>query len=377
MGRSERSKSEYPAAMRAARRAALHILLPAATRERGELAPAPQPRRVVPGVSVLRQPPHGGHARHQSQAQPTVDAYSGHRSSLSETQLEPARARSYRLSLPAARCLDRAPQPSLEHRYYVCSDARRLSLPGCHHGLVQPFRAQLGTLQYDGGRLLSSRVGGRISLRSARNLELRSGLAIHRRGFPGAVETARCGDQHGRPRPGSGQRLHRAPLAQFEIRTNLPWRLRRRGRIVRGTGTLLPFLQSPASAPGPRLSHAGRPLPSPLTAEVTAIMGGAAPHTPRDLTLFSSRVDGLALVVHGDCRTMVGLDRRIGQRRDATRAPNQARSGWRPSGRLLVSPLHHLRTAEILSKQWGPPHSSFLISSALRARSAASRSASA
>jgi integrase len=85
------------------------------------------------------------------------------------------------------------------------------------------------------------------------------------------------------------------------------------------------------------------------------MMGGAAPHAPRDLTQFSSRVDGFSFVTIRDCRTMEGLDRRIGQRRDATRAPTQARSGWRPSGRLLVSPLHHLRTAEILSKRWGPP----------------------
>src|SRR5215471_13204094 len=35
----------------------------------------------------------------------------------------------------------------------------------------------------------------------------------------------------------------------------------------------------------------------------------------------------------------------------------QARSGWRPSGRLLVGPLHHLRTPQILSKRWGPPQS--------------------
>ncbi len=33
----------------------------------------------------------------------------------------------------------------------------------------------------------------------------------------------------------------------------------------------------------------------------------------------------------------------------------QARSGWRPSGRLLVSPPHHLTNGEILSKQPGPP----------------------
>jgi len=85
------------------------------------------------------------------------------------------------------------------------------------------------------------------------------------------------------------------------------------------------------------------------------MMGGSAPHAPRDLSLFSSRVDGFALVLLSDCRTMKGLDRRIGQRRDATRAPIQARSGWRPSGRLLDTPPHHLGNGEILSKQWGPP----------------------
>ena len=86
------------------------------------------------------------------------------------------------------------------------------------------------------------------------------------------------------------------------------------------------------------------------------MMGGAAPHTPWDLSLFFSRVDGFAFATIRDWRKIEGLDRRIGQRRDATRAPIQARSGWRPSGRLLVSPLHHLRTAEILSRRWGPPH---------------------
>jgi len=68
------------------------------------------------------------------------------------------------------------------------------------------------------------------------------------------------------------------------------------------------------------------------------MMGGAAPHAPRDLALFSSRVDGLTFVTIRDCHTMEGLDRRIGQRRDATRAPTQARSGWRPSGRLPGQP---------------------------------------
>src|ERR1700722_17548405 len=55
------------------------------------------------------------------------------------------------------------------------------------------------------------------------------------------------------------------------------------------------------------------------------------------------------------CRKIERLDRRIGQRRDATRAPTQARNGWRSSGRLLVTPLHHLSDGQILSNLWGPP----------------------
>src|SRR5579872_11076 len=51
------------------------------------------------------------------------------------------------------------------------------------------------------------------------------------------------------------------------------------------------------------------------------------------------------------------LDRRIGQRRDATRAPTQARNGWRPSA-TLISPLHHLRTTDFLSKRCGTPQTS-------------------
>jgi hypothetical protein len=44
------------------------------------------------------------------------------------------------------------------------------------------------------------------------------------------------------------------------------------------------------------------------------------------------------------------------QRRDATRAPIQARNGWRSSDRLLINPPHHLRNAKTLSRLWGPPH---------------------
>src|SRR5437899_1939329 len=51
---------------------------------------------------------------------------------------------------------------------------------------------------------------------------------------------------------------------------------------------------------------------------------------------------------------MEGLDRRIGQRRDATRAPNQAWSGWRCAGqsKLVVAELGSKRYG---LRQRGPP----------------------
>ena len=132
---------------------------------------------------------------------------------LSETELEPSGARPRGLSLPAARRLNRAAQPSLEHRYYVYSDAWRLPLSGRRHGLVQPLRAQLGTLQHYGDRLLPGRAGERVPLRPTRNLELRSGFAVHLGRVSGAAEEARHLHQHGWTRPRPGQCFHRAAVA--------------------------------------------------------------------------------------------------------------------------------------------------------------------
>src|SRR5215831_3741806 len=357
MDRSATFRSERATAMRPPRCAALDLLLSVTAGEHGEPASAAEARRAVLGLPVFRQPSHGRHAGSRPQAHPAIDADSGNRSSLSETESESAGARPRGLPLPPAGCLDRAAQPRLEHRYYVPSDAWRLPLFGGRHGLVQPLRAQLGTVQHHGDRLLSGCAAGGVPLRPTRNLELRSRLAVHRGRVSHAPKRPRHPNQHGRPWSRSGQRLHRASVAQLEVRADLPRRLHQRRRPVSGAGPLLPFLQPPASAPGARLPNPGRSVSaSPNKETVVAIMGGFAPHAPQDLSLFFSRVDGFASLVIRDCPTMEGLDRRIGQRRDATRAPIQARSGWRPSGRLLDSPPHHLRSAEILSKQPGPPH---------------------
>src|SRR6476646_4820908 len=335
MDRSTTSAPECSAAVRTARRASLDLLSPAAAGERGEPASAPTARRVVHGLPILRQPSHGRHAGGQPQTHPAADAHSGHRSALPEAELEPPGSRSLDLPIPAARRLHRTAESSLEYRYHVHSDAWRFPLPGGRDGLVQPLRAQLGTLQYDGDRLLSGGVGGGIPFRPTRNLELRSGVPIHLARLSGATEETQHLDQHGWTGSCPGQRFPRTIMAQPEVRTHLPRRLRQRGRSVPSAGPLLPFLQSPAPPPGARLPHAGSSVPAPINKEkIIAMMGGSAPQTPRDLALLFSRMDGFCFSDLRSCRTLERLDRRIGQRRNATRAPIQARNGWRPSGQI-------------------------------------------
>src|SRR5882757_8502524 len=320
MDRSKTPAPDCSAAVRTARPAALDLLLPPAAGECRESTPAPATRRTVPGLSVLRQPPDGSHAGSQPQAHSAADADSRNRSSLSETVFEPSGGGPRDLPVLAARRLDRTAQPGLEHRYYIHSDAWRLPLSGGRDGLVQPLRAQLGTLQYDGDRFLSGCTRGGIPLRPTGNLEFGSRGPIYLCRISGAIETARHPDQHGWTGPCSGQRFHRAPVAQLEIRTDLSWLLRQRSRFVPSARSVLPFLQLSAPTPGARLPHTGRPVPAPVNEETVMIqLGDAVPQTPWDLTQFSSRVDGFSFLVCSDCRTIVELDRRIGQRRDATR----------------------------------------------------------
>jgi len=89
---------------------------------------------------------------------------------------------------------------------------------------------------------------GSPSRPAARNLELRSGLAVHLGRFPGAAQKAWDLDQHGWPRARARQCFHRAAVALAQIRVALSWRLLQRARTVSGTGKLLPLLQSPAPA---------------------------------------------------------------------------------------------------------------------------------
>src|SRR5437667_9520958 len=335
MDRSRPSAPQRSTAVRTAGRAALDLLLPAAAGKRGEPAPDAKAGPVVHEAPVFRQPQDGRRVRRGPPSCPAADAHFGNRSALPQTAPESPGSGPPDLSVPATRRSDRAAQPRLEDRYYLHSNAWRLPVPGGGDGLVQPVRAQLGTVQHHGDRLLPGRTRRGVPLRPARNLELRPRLAVHFGGLPGSTQTARHPDQHGWPRPCARQRFHRTAVALAQVRADLSRRLRQRPRSVPGAGELLPLLQPPAAAPGARLSDAGRPVPAQVQkGKVTLLMGDAVPQTPWDLPLLFSRMDAFRFTRIGPCRTIDLLARRIGLSRDGTRRPMQVRNGPRPHGRL-------------------------------------------
>ena len=75
-------------------------------------------------------------------------------------------------------------------------------------------------------------------------------------------------------------------------------------------------------------------------------MMGALPPSPRDLALLLSRMHAMRFTRNRTCRTIEKLARRVGLRRDATRAPMQVRNGMAASsGRRLDQPATPSKTS--------------------------------
>src|SRR3954454_24602148 len=325
MDRSCASEPEHSTAMRTAGSAAFELLLSAAAGERSKSGSAPPTRSVVFEAPLLRQPQNGCRTGSEPQAHPAPDAYPGHRSPLSQTKFKSPGAGASSLSVPAAWRGNPPAQPRLEHRYYLRSDAWRLSLSSGSDGVVQPLRAQLGTLQHYGEQFLPGCARGRLSLRSTRNLELRSGLAIHLRRISVSTPGAWHPHQYGRPWSSPRQRFYRTAVALAQVRTDLPRRLRQRPRSVPGLAKLFPLLQLSTPASGAGLSNPGRSIPAQIQKEEVTFLMRALPSNSRDLTLFFPEwmfllYGNAPIAVHSKC--LLG-----GQGSAGTRPEHRCKSG--------------------------------------------------
>lgn len=84
------------------------------------------------------------------EADPEVHATRWPRNDLPETQAERAEGRSLDLRLPSQGPGNRFLEPGLRRVHHIHPPAPRLPLPGGSHGLAQPFRHLLGTVENRG-----------------------------------------------------------------------------------------------------------------------------------------------------------------------------------------------------------------------------------
>src|SRR5262245_6549334 len=231
MDRDGKSNDQHHASVRTDGTESIKLVLSADRRERGEPESDAIDRRAVNADALLRDSQDDRvaeeeRARGQSQTREAADADDGAGSNLSETTSQPAGARSSDLSIFIAWNQCYASRSGLEHRYYLHPPEARLRVFSSDPGLVQPIRVELGGFEYAACGVLRVGVGVGAEGGPARDLQQRSGRAIHECGVHRSARESRNPDQHGWTRSSAGQHLYRTALAIGEVRRGLHQGLR-------------------------------------------------------------------------------------------------------------------------------------------------------
>ena len=110
-------------------------------------------------------------------------------------QCHPRPGRASGLPLSAEQCPDHPAQSGVGRRHHLPAHGPGLPLPGGCHGLAQPVRGGLATVQYSGGGLLRIRLAGGVGERPTGGVQQPPGQPVHQRGVhPDAAGT--LGEDH-------------------------------------------------------------------------------------------------------------------------------------------------------------------------------------
>jgi len=244
---------------------ALGLVLRTARRERTESDADAAAGRAVHANTFLRRSKDDGYTHQaglsrQSETNPATTAADGTGSDLSKTEFVEASAWASYLSLPFAPRRHHAAKSGVVDRHHVYPAAHGFHLSGRGHGLVQPLRTELGTIDEPGGGVLLLGSGPRLAAWPSRNLQQRSGSSIHQRRFHRSTGSREYLDQHGWPRPCAGQCFRRAAVANRQIRRRISQGLQRSARRAAKSEVVLQLLQWPAPASSAGLSNPGSRL---------------------------------------------------------------------------------------------------------------------
>ena len=121
-------------------------------------------------------------------------------------------------SLPVEECQDHTAQPGVGRGYHLPAHGPRVPLTGGSHGLAQPVRGGLATVQHLGSRLLRRGARGGSGQGQAGGAQHRRGKAVHELGVHPVSAGTGCGDQHVRQGAVVRQHLRGAAVADDEVR---------------------------------------------------------------------------------------------------------------------------------------------------------------
>ena len=249
MDRLERRASEHRTSMWVGRIFSFRVLLPGCGRECEEPDVDAVARRAIHANAVLWRDQDdrlAGQAGSCGQLETRSETASidGSGSHLRQTEAVGPRAWTSRLPLSAAGFGDRKTECMLGDRHHVHPLETRIRVPGCDHGLVQPLRAVVGSVDHHGNEFLPDSPGLGIEEGEAGNLQLGPGSTVHQQGVHESFIGSWDCHQHGRKGAGVGQRLHRALVANRQVRRSVFERLHERRRSDRRSTTVFSVLQS-------------------------------------------------------------------------------------------------------------------------------------
>lgn len=190
----------------------------------------------------------------------TFDAIDGCTSCSARSAHQSSPSGTSDLSLPVAGHGNPSARRSMVLRYHLYPDAARIPVPGSDYGLVQPIHPGVGTVELAGNCFLSDRSGEIAGSGHTRYLQHRSRGTVYQYRVFQPAGGCRGTNKHGRTGPGIGQYIHRAIVAQLEVRGGLHSRLRRWERRPSGTEEIFPVLQHGPAASGVGISDTGRGL---------------------------------------------------------------------------------------------------------------------
>lgn len=147
-------------------------------------------------------PPHAMRgAQMRTPSGPPADEAHAACADLSGAQDQQEASRAQDLPLPSKRPGHHPPQSGVVHRYQLHPHAPGVPVSGGHYGLAQPRGAQLAAVEFHRHQLLRrGPEGGDGPIWHARDIQQRSGLAIHQHRIHLGAARRQGEDLHGWPR---------------------------------------------------------------------------------------------------------------------------------------------------------------------------------